>query len=358
MSSAANYPVLDRILHHLALGNLELQKSLADIEDRTHSRALGQVRIEHPVFITALPRAGTTLVLELLIGSGAFATHTYRDMPFVLCPLTWRSIARGFQRSGKPRERAHGDGMTVDFDSPEAFEEVIWKAFWRDKYAGGRIRRWSGSDRDPEFELAFRDHLRKVILLRTDSGHDVLRYVSKNNANIARLPLLAELFADCAIIIPFRDPVAHAASLGRQHANFLELHKQYAFARKYMEWIGHYEFGQAFRPFEFCPVPKESGTDPDYWLEYWARAYRYVLDHAPGQAVFLDYDRLCENPESSLRYLAATVGVAEQALARQVGRLRTARPETGIPKRPWPSQVRDVYEQLEQRALQRDEKVL
>ncbi|MGH6875885.1 MAG: sulfotransferase [Rhizomicrobium sp.] len=351
MSSAANYPVLDRILHHIALGNLELQKSLADIEDRTHSHALRQVRIERPVFITALPRAGTTLLLELLVGSGAFAAHTYRDMPFVLCPLTWRSIARGFQRSASPRERAHGDGMTIDFDSPEAFEEVIWKAFWRDGHAGGRIRACSQSDRDPEFEAAFRDHLRKVIVLRSEAGRNILRYVSKNNANIARLPLLAALFPDCTIVLPFRDPMEHARSLARQHANFLALHKKDAFARKYMEWIGHYEFGAVFRPFEFCPVPPERGTGPDYWLEYWASAYEYVLDNAPSRTVFVDYNRLCDNPEASLRCVAAAVGIADASLVWQAARLRIAQrqPETLATTRP--SHVHDVYERLCDRAL-------
>ena len=354
MSSTADYPLLDRILHHLALGNLELQKSLADIEDRTHSRALAEIRIERPVFITALPRAGTTLLLELLVGNGAFATHTYREMPFVLCPLTWRSIARGFQRSAKPRERAHGDGMTVGFDSPEAFEEVIWKAFWPDRYVRGRIRPWSDSDREPEFEAAFLDHLRKVILLRSDGVPGGLRYVSKNNANIARLPLLAALFPDCAIVIPFREPAAHANSLGTQHAKFLALHKRDAFARKYMEWIGHYEFGEAFRPFEFCPVAPETGTAPEYWLEYWASAYEYVLEHAPAQAVFLDYDLLCENPENSLRSLAVAIGVADEGLLRQANRLRTTQPQPGTSASTGTSRVREVYEKLQRRALQRD----
>ena len=27
-------------------------------------------------------------------------------------------------------ERAHGDGMTIGYDSHEAFEEVLWRAFW------------------------------------------------------------------------------------------------------------------------------------------------------------------------------------------------------------------------------------
>src|SRR5689334_8361392 len=104
-SSRPNYSRLDRILHRLAFSNLEVQKSLADIEDRMHAKQIGPIAIEKPVFITALPRAGTTLILDVLARQpSVFATHTYRSMPFVLCPLLWDSISRGFRRADEKRE--------------------------------------------------------------------------------------------------------------------------------------------------------------------------------------------------------------------------------------------------------------
>ena len=39
------------------------------------------------------------------------------------------------------------------------------------------------------------------------------RYLSKNNNNILRLPALARAFPQALILIPFRDPLTHAASL-------------------------------------------------------------------------------------------------------------------------------------------------
>src|SRR5262245_24884616 len=152
-STRVNYSRLDRLLLRLAFSNLELQKSLADIEDRMHARRIESIAIEKPVFITGLPRAGTTLMLDVLVGnSEEFATHTYRCMPFVLCPILWESVSRGFRRVGEKRERVHGDGMSVSYDSPEAFEEVLWKAFWPQKYRADRIDLWSGNDRQAEFE--------------------------------------------------------------------------------------------------------------------------------------------------------------------------------------------------------------
>jgi len=190
----SGYFTADRLLHRLALGNLALQKSLADIEDHLHASRLEQIPVDRPVFVTSLPRAGTTLLLEVINETGAFASHTYRDMPFVLCPLLWDAISRGLRRKVQARERAHGDGMMVGCDSVEAFEEVLWKAFWPQRYFPDRILTWSSHDRDPEFEQAFTNHIRKVIAVRGASSRRILRYLSKNNANISRLRLLAELF--------------------------------------------------------------------------------------------------------------------------------------------------------------------
>jgi hypothetical protein len=357
VSSASKYSALDRFLHRLALGNLELQKSIADMEDRMHSAALRQIVVQRPVFITSLPRAGTTLLLELLVGTGAFAAHTYREMPFVLCPMTWRSISGGFRRKATLRERAHGDGMEVGFDSPEAFEEVIWKAFWPRKYRPRQIGTWSAADCNAEFEAAFRDHIRKLIALRSD-GEKVgskryvsKRYVSKNNANIARLPLLATLFPDCRIVIPFRKPGAHAASIARQHANFLSLHARDSFSRKYMEWIGHYEFGLAFRPFAFCGTRPEGEPDLEYWLDYWARAYTFVLETAPRQAVFLDYDRLLGSTNEILERLASILEIPAGPLIAATDRLRAPAQLSTIPESDWSVPLRETYDLLRQRAM-------
>ena len=64
--------------------SFEVQKALADIEDRLCARRLVGIEIDRPVFITALPRAGTTLLLETLDSLDLFATHTYRKHA-VLC---------------------------------------------------------------------------------------------------------------------------------------------------------------------------------------------------------------------------------------------------------------------------------
>ena len=89
MSGAEAYSRLDRTLYRLAFAGLGVQKALADLEEHALAARPGPVAPERPVFITSLPRAGTTLLLEVLSALPEFASHTYRDMPFVMAPLLW-----------------------------------------------------------------------------------------------------------------------------------------------------------------------------------------------------------------------------------------------------------------------------
>ncbi len=310
----ANYSRLDRLLHRLAFANLEIQKSLADLEDRMHAKRIESITTEKAVFITALPRAGTTLILDVLARDPGFATHTYRCMPFVLCPLLWDSISRGFRRPGDKRERMHGDGMTVSYDSPEAFEEVLWKAFSQKKYRAGTVGLWTEEDRNPEFEEFFDSHIRKLIALSGATSTAASRYISKNNANIARIPLLKRMFSDAIFIIPFREPLNQAASLLRQHARFTKIHSEDTFARDYMDDIGHFEFGGGLRIIDFPAIDdSERPADPmteDFWLTYWIRAYRFLIQQSQrhASAVFVDFDKFCAAPLQSLTMLCGRLG--------------------------------------------------
>ena len=139
MTEADRYSWSDRVLHKLAFSGIGLQKALADIEDSMFAARFADVSVEAPVFVTSLPRAGTTLLLDVLNTLPNVATHTYRHMPFVLCPILWNQISSGLRKEAVSMERAHGDGVMVSVDSPEAFEEVLWKAFWPAKYNTDRI---------------------------------------------------------------------------------------------------------------------------------------------------------------------------------------------------------------------------
>jgi hypothetical protein len=314
-----NYSALDRALHRLAFGAPGLQLAAADIESRLYREEIRAVEAGPPVFITSLPRAGTTLLLEVLHRFPAFAAHCYRDMPFVMAPMVWARLSGAFRKRAELAERAHGDGMEIGFDSPEAFEEVLWRAFWPEKYSDGGIALWSAGDGKAEAAAFFAEHLKKIVALRRNgdqSGRQGGRYLSKNNANIARLDLLTEMFPGVKTVVPFRRPLEHAASLLRQHQNFLTLHEQEPFVRRYMADIGHYEFGALHRPIAFPGLAElTAGRDPqslDYWLAYWTAAFAHIAARQaqnPEQILLLSYEDSCANGREALAALCQRLDV-------------------------------------------------
>ncbi len=330
VSAETRYSRIDRFLHRLAFAGVGLQKSVADLEDRLYKRRFAEIAIDKPVFVTSLPRAGTTLLLEVISALPQFASHTYREMPFLLCPLMWHDVSGRFRRVGDFQERAHGDGMMVGYDSVEGFEEILWRAFWSKKYAPDRILPWHASDAggNDEFRHFLANHIRKLIALRANGSGQPTRYISKNNVNIARLQLLPKLFADAIILVPFRHPVDQAASMLRQHRNFSTLHAGDTFARRYMATTGHMDFGANLRPIDFGGwLDRDRPRDPntlDFWLAYWCAAFSCVLAIQPKDTVHLvSYDRCCANAPESLQRIGKAIALTDTDLLRnQASRFR------------------------------------
>ncbi len=332
MNFENRYSKVDRILHRVAFTSVKLQVSLSDMEDHLFSKKISLIEVNKPVFITAIPRAGTTLLLELLVKQGEFASHCYRDMPFVLVPMLWEQFSRPFRKDDELRERAHGDGMLINVDSPEAFEEMIWKAFWKNHYTSRYIVPWE-KENDDEFSFFLQNHLRKIIFLRSQKYGMDIRYVSKNNLNISRIDYIRRLFPDATIVLPFRSPVQHAASLLKQHLNFISIHKVDKFAKKYMQAVGHYDFGENLRPVDFSHWYSEGVSSPQetmsFWLEYWLNAYNYLLRKVGDQVKLFSYEAFCEEPAKGLRTLGEITEMDNiDTLVGQEATIKAAKPHT------------------------------
>ncbi|GGY56918.1 sulfotransferase [Parvularcula lutaonensis] len=294
--SATEYSLLDRWFHRLTLAGNAAPSALFDVEKTLFGKDLPDVTSGHHVFVAGLARAGTTLLMRTLYETGAFASLTYRDMPLVTAPNLWQRLSGRAQKEGEEAERAHGDGMLVDFDSPEALEEVFWRSQVRPSYIGGEALRpvtVSG-----ETISDFRVY---VALILRRYGRQ--RYLAKNNNAILRLPVIAAAFPEATILVPFRDPVAQARSLLTQHRRFLETHAADRFSRDYMGWLAHHEFGSDHRPFVFSatapPPPTDEAESLDYWLARWNEAYRFLLSQAeglPGRVRFFSYERFTDDP--------------------------------------------------------------
>lgn len=328
MSFENQFGRLERALHRFAFRSGSSQVRLADMEDTLFARMLATVRSERPVFVSGLPRSGTTIILQLLVDSGYFAAHTYQDMPFLMTPMFWHRFSRHFLAAGAPRERAHQDGIQVSATSPEAFEEIVWKQFWGDHYESGRIRPWSRSDQSDGFAEFFERHMRKVIAIRSSDSSKALRYVSKNNVNVARLAARPGPLGGGTFIIPFREPLQHSMSMLLQHRRFSRLQSEEPFALQYMVGIGHHDFGLDLRPIDFGGWLEGAGNADriGFWLRYWIATYGHVMN-ALGPAIHLmPFEQLSLQPEASLRILARAAGIPAETLVPMADRLRPAKP--------------------------------
>ncbi len=293
LPDSGSYGFLSQLLHQLALGSKNIAKISFSFDQSVGFEAGQDVKHDRHVFIAGLARAGTTILMRRFYESGGFCSLTYRDMPFVLAPNLWRRLrALTPPITTSKKERAHGDGLQVDFDSPEALEEVFWRVFCGTDY----IQKSSLVPVKISSEVTryFVGYVNAII--QSKGSHAPHRYLSKNNNNILRLHTIAKTFPNAILIIPFRSPLQHAYSLLRQHERFTKRNAGNRFEMKYMNWLAHHEFGGNHKPFLF-DEDEQANKDEfslEYWLEIWLRTYRYLLRSAPRQAIFIGYDRLCE----------------------------------------------------------------
>lgn len=314
------YGRLDRLLHHLALGAESVRALSFDVNQAFAPSGERPDRQQAHVFVTGLARSGTSILLDVLFRSGDFETLTYRHMPFVLAPNLWARLNRSHRYSAKGIERAHGDGIRVDFDSPEAFEEVFWITFCRKYIQSKGINIQSEEDVSEEILVKFERFVRNVISSSGDGRSDK-RYLSKNNNNIVRLHALRRAFPRAHILIPFRNPVDHARSLFRQHQRFCQMQSADSYTRKYMNWLAHHEFGLDHKPFLVPHIESTLRYDPsdiNYWLSYWINIHQYLINSVPDRSIFICHDSLCAYPERYLTRLGERLGLEKDALDSSV----------------------------------------
>lgn len=288
------YSFMERALHHLALGSKAVGEMSFDM-DHLFMDEVTAVEAGPPVFVSGLARAGTTIVMRRLHETGRFRSLTYRDMPFVMAPNMWRKFSGNSKKDLALAERAHGDGLAVDADSPESLDEIFWRVFSGDRYIRENFLR--PIKIDDELVGKFRQFVVAILAAQDDpQGHN--RYLSKGNNNILRLEAIKRAFPEAVIIIPFRDPVQHAGSLLKQHQNFCRIQADDKFGRSYMKWLAHHEFGLEHKPFWFKAQAdyQPSTHSPDalaYWVEQWCKAYEWLLQSRPAGSLLLCYEDLC-----------------------------------------------------------------
>lgn len=301
-----DYGFFDRLLHYFALGFAPVQEMSFNIDQMFLKPDPEFATDKKHVFVAGLARAGTTALMRLFYETGQFTSLTYRDMPFPLAPYLWKKMFKFSSKKQVLGERAHGDGMLVGFDSPEALEEVFWRVFCAKQYI--KSDRLIPMEADQEVINTFRKYISG--LLQTNNTH---KYLSKNNNNILRLKSIQKAFPDSIILIPFRDPLQQSLSLWNQHLKFVEEHRTHKFAKSYMQWLVHHEFGEDHRFFDVDSRQSLKTPDnPSYWLDNWINVYKYLLSlhrQYKKNIIFVSYEELCDHPNMVWESLSSISGI-------------------------------------------------
>ena len=290
-----------------------LWRWLGNVESLSLGQQLRSIEIRQPCFIAGLARSGSTLLLEIIASHVSVATHRYRDFPLIDTPCWWNRFLDLAARGGtEPAERAHGDGLLVTPQSPEAMEEMLWMRFFPDLHDPSQSNVLDRRSKNPAFEQFFQDHLRKLLLIRGGT-----RYASKGNYNLTRLEYLQEQFPDARIVLALRRPRDHVASLRKTHALFCQAAAAQPRSLAHLQRTGHFEFGRDRRAInagddEVVRSVAElwkAGEEVRGWARYWAHLYGHVAERLGADTALREasmvvrHEDLCADTEARIRRL-------------------------------------------------------
>lgn len=296
----ARYSKAEKILHKLYLSNYFVSKATLELDEILFGKKASLAQIKEYVFITGLARSGTTALMHKIFATNQYASLQYSNMPILLSPNLWKK-----KLNLESHQRAHQDGIIIDGNSPEEFDEYFWKVFLNDSYI-----KTDGLLPHQVEQSVLNKFLTYVQLICFSKGKD--KYISKNNNNILRLAALSKI-KGAHIIVMFREPMAHASSLLKLHLKFSQSQENDPFELQYFNFLGHHEFGKGHKPFlltkDFtCYKQQLSKEHLDYWISIWINYYDYLLNQ-PFTYHLISFEDLIEKEEKVLKQLANHLSV-------------------------------------------------
>ncbi|MDR3389556.1 MAG: sulfotransferase [Rudaea sp.] len=323
--AATRIPAFDRLIGGFAARWPRAMRRLGDLETRVLGRQIASLRIERPVFVCGLARAGSTLLLESLVAAPGFTSLRYSDYPLLWTPYWWNWLRSRLPLPAQmPTERAHRDRLTVTAESPEAFEEVIWMHFFPGRHDPLIDQVLDENCENTAFTSFYTASIRKLLAVRGKQ-----RYVAKGNYNLTRIGYLRHLFPDARFVIAVREPLAHVASLVKQDRLFSALAKADPAVSTHLACSGHFEFGPHKRAGNTGDSAQASaiqacfdaGRSAEAYARQWATSYGWLIRSLAGDPELavachlVSYERLCSDPATSLSTLYAHAGIEASTAA-------------------------------------------
>lgn len=334
--SKSDYSELSKLLHGMVLDNYNIGQKLFKKEiKRIEKKKL--IKNEKFVIVSGLARAGTTSLMNDLSKIEQFATLNYANMPFLMCPNLWAKFYK--PKSKELKERSHKDGIKIGLDSNEALEEYFFKVKANDAFINESSL--------TEYAIPEKDYQHYIDYQTIIKDDDQKIYLAKNNNFILRYKSVREWNADFLMVILYRDPLTHAASLMEKHKDYQKLQSDDPFVLEYMNWLGHHEFGLNQKPFifeeseNFSELSKDS---MDYWLKSWINYYSYALKFKEKNTLFVSYDHYCEKPTDTIQHVLERINLKTE-IPEYSGFTNKRKPDVSYSQDIY-QEALDLYDQL------------
>ena len=300
--------------------------SLGNVESRMLARRLAPMSVDRPVYICGLPRAGTTISLQMLSEHPDVVTHKYADFLMPYMPWVWNQVFPRIPIDAmrKPVPRIHRDRISVTRDSAEMGEEILWEHFFPFIHDETQLSVLDASTSNPAFERFYKEHLLKLALVRGRS-----RYVSKAILCVVRMQYLRKLFPDARFLLYVRNPVDHIASMLKQDRIWAEIERDDPRQIEIIELTGHHEFGpnqvmaNVGNPQELREIRRlfDAGQGAESRARYWSYVYGFIakqLQDDPDlarQVCVVRYEDLCGDSATTIDRILAHTGLAPEPFA-------------------------------------------
>ncbi len=289
------------------LKNLQLQRKfkflfnkLSKLEDlligNTENNYLDFIK--KCIFVTGMPRSGTTILTHIISNFNDVGSFKYSDLPFFKIPFFWSKINWVYYLKNKTTERIHGDGLKINLNSPDAFEELIWSENLPN-YSNECFSKFLDlSYENKKLEIELTRSINKILLTRKKNI-----YLSKGNYNLFRIKYINKIIKNSFFLICIRNPYDVIKSSIRVHNKFLQIDKNDKKFTDEMSELCHFEFGRNRKN----PFKDNLYTDEiKYYENQWIKMHKLILDEYTNlNNVFLvNFDKLMLSPEKSISIIA------------------------------------------------------
>jgi hypothetical protein len=154
------------------------------------------------IFLTGMPRSGTTILTHILSNFDDVGTYNYSDLPFFKLPYFWSKFNKFYYSKNKSFSRPHGDGLKIDISSPDAFEELIWSENLENYSTDGFFKYLDNNYENKILEDELTRNINKILIIRKKKI-----YLSKGNYNIFRIKYIQKVFKSSFVILCIRKSI-------------------------------------------------------------------------------------------------------------------------------------------------------